>query len=70
MTKAKRELSPWGKACKIQMLTQGKSLGDLSRATAFSRTYISSIINGRIIAPEETIQTISRALDVDAGLPR
>lgn len=70
MTKAKRELSPWGKECKIQMLSQGKSLGDLSKATNFSRTYISSIINGRTIAPEETIRTISRALDVDEGLPR
>lgn len=70
MTKAKRELSPWGKECKIQMLSQGKSLGDLSRDTKFSRTYISAIINGRTVAPEETIMTISKALDVDAGLPR
>lgn len=70
MTKPKRKLSPWGKECKIQMLSQGKSLGDLSEETKFSRTYISSIINGRTIAPEETIMAISKALDVDAGLQR
>lgn len=70
MTKEKRELSPWGMECKIQMLSQRKSLADLSKATKFSRTYISSIINGRIVAPEETIKVISKALDVDAGLPR
>lgn len=70
MTKEKRELSPWGKECKIQMLSQGKSLGDLSEETKLSRTYISSIINGRTIAPEKTILTISRALSVDVGLPR
>lgn len=70
MTKAKRKLSPWGKECKIQMLSQGKSLGDLSKETKFSRTYISSIINGRTIAPEKTIVTISKALSVDAELPR
>lgn len=70
MNKEKRELSPWGKECKIQMLSQGKSLGDLSEETKFSRTYLSSIINGRTIAPEKTIVTISKALSVDAELPR
>lgn len=70
MTKEKRELSPWGMECKIQMLSQRKSLEDLSKATKFSRTYISAIINGRIVAPEETIKAISKVLNVDAGLSR
>ena len=61
----KRELSPWGKQCKAQMAMLGKSLSDLSRETSLSRTYISSIINGRIIVPDETVRFISDALEVD-----
>ena len=70
MKKEKRELSPWGKQCKIQMVALDKSLADLSMETKLSRTYISSIINGRMIVPEETIRVISNALEVDMALER
>lgn len=70
MSKEKRELSPWGKQCKIQMLVLGKSLNDLSDETKLSRTYISSIINGRMMAPEDTVKCISNALEVDMALSR
>lgn len=66
----KKQLSPWGKQCKLQMLVLGKSLADISIATNYSKTYISAIINGRIIVPDETIKTISDALGVDTKLPR
>lgn len=66
----KRELTPWGKQCKIQMVALGKSLSDLSDETNLSRTYISAIINGRLLAPEETMNAISSALEVDAALAR
>jgi transcriptional regulator with XRE-family HTH domain len=66
----KRELTPWGKQCKIQMVALGKSLSDLSAETNLSRTYISAIINGRQLAPEETMNAISSALEVDAALAR
>lgn len=68
MKKEKRELSPWGKQCKVQMLVLGKSLADLSAETKLSRTYISSIINGRMIVPEDTARIISNALGVDMAL--
>ena len=68
MKKEKRELSPWGKQCKVQMLVLGKSLEDLSAETKLSRTYISSIINGRMIVPEDTVRIISNALGVDMAL--
>jgi transcriptional regulator with XRE-family HTH domain len=68
MKKEKRELSPWGKQCKVQMLVLGKSLADLSAETKLSRTYISSIINGRMIVPEDTVRIISNALGVDMAL--
>lgn len=64
----KRNLSPWGKQCKIQMVALDKSLADLSDETSLSRTYISAIINGRMSAPEETVKAISKALDVDMAL--
>lgn len=70
MKKEKRELSPWGKQCKVQMLVLGKSLADLSAETKLSRTYISSIINGRMIVPEDTVRIISNALEVDMALRR
>ena len=66
----KRELSPWGKQCKIQMVALGKSLTDLSNETRLSKSYISAIINGRMIVPDETMQTISRALEVDIACER
>ncbi len=68
MKKEKRELSPWGKQCKVQMIVLGKSLTDISHETKLSRTYISAIINGRQVAPEETINAISAALEVDTAL--
>ncbi|MCI9545357.1 MAG: helix-turn-helix transcriptional regulator [Lachnospiraceae bacterium] len=70
MKKEKRELSPWGKQCKVQMVILDKTLEDLSVETKLSKTYISSIINGRMIPPEDTIRVISDALEVDMALGR
>ncbi len=64
----KRELSPWGKRCKVQMIELGKSLNDVGRETGFSKSYISAVINGRVVVPDETIAAISRVLQVDAEL--
>lgn len=66
----KRELSPWGQQCKIQMLVLGKSLTLLSQETNLSRSYISAIINERVIVPDETVKVISDALEVDMALKR
>lgn len=60
-----KTITPWGKRCKIQMIALNKSLEDISKETGYSRTYISSIINGRTIVPEDTMQKISTALEVD-----
>lgn len=60
-----RTITQWGKMCKIQMVAMDKSLSDLSIETGYSRTYISAIINGRMVVPEETMQKISKALDVE-----
>ena len=63
-----KTITQWGKQCKIQMVTLDKSLVDLSKETGYSRTYISSIINGRVVAPVDTVQKISSALHVDVAL--
>lgn len=68
MGKKKRELSPWGRQCKAQMILLDKTLDSLSRETNLSRSYISAIINGRVVAPEETVQLVSNALKVDMPL--
>ncbi len=68
MERKKRELSPWGRQCKAQMILLDKTLDSLGRETGLSRSYISAIINGRVVVPEETVQLISNALKVDMPL--
>ena len=60
----KKTLSPWGRQCKAQMVILGKTLTDLSQETQLSKTYISAIINERIVVPDKTIRIISDALEV------
>ena len=63
-----RKLSPWGKQCKMQMVALNKSLTDLADETKLSRTYLSAIINGKVVVPEKTVHAISDALEVDRAL--
>lgn len=60
-------ISPWGRKCKAQMIILGFSLKELAEAVELSPTYVSSIINGRMAAPEETVKKISKALQVDTA---
>ena len=59
-----KTITPWGKQCKAQMMILGLSLKELSEIVGLSHTYVSAIINGRIIVPEETVKKISNALHV------
>ncbi|MCI8507710.1 MAG: helix-turn-helix transcriptional regulator [Lachnospiraceae bacterium] len=59
-----KTITPWGKQCKAQMILLDLSLHDLSNAVGLSHTYVSAIINGRMIAPAETVEKISRALQI------
>lgn len=52
----------WGKRCKVQMTLKDISLQDIANSTGYSRTYISSIINGRVMVPDETKQKVEEAL--------
>ena len=64
----KRLAPEWGKQCKVQMIQLGKSLREVGFETGYTHTYVSAIINGRTIAPNETVEKISKALDVDPAL--
>lgn len=59
-----KTISPWGKMCKIQMFTLGISLKELAEQAGLSKTYVSAIINGRVIAPNETVNKINKALNI------
>lgn len=63
-----KTISKWGTECKVQMLRKDMSLKDVSEATGLARTYISAIINGRVIVPQETMMKIGDALEVDSAL--
>lgn len=58
-------ITPWGRRCKSQMILLPKTLTELARETGYTTTYVSSIINGRVVAPPETAEKISAALNVD-----
>lgn len=65
----KKYISPWGIQCKVQMVAQDKTLKEVAKATGYTHTYVSAIINGRIKAPENTIAKISDELGVSIELP-
>lgn len=59
-----KSITPWGRQCKAQMILKNLTLEELSASAGFSKTYISAIINGRIVAPDETVQKINAALEI------
>ena len=56
----------WGKECKKAMIDRDLSLDDVAQMTEFSKSYLSQIMNGRHVAPDETIVRICSTLGVDA----
>lgn len=57
----------WGKNCKSAMALKGITMKDLAKLTGYSYNYLSSIINGRVIPPIETIESISELLGVSVS---
>ena len=45
------KLSPWCKRAKIAMIENDIAVKDLSAELAYNRSYISSVLNGRVISP-------------------
>lgn len=45
------KLSPWCKRAKIAMIKNDIAVNDLSAELEYNRSYISSVLNGRVISP-------------------
>ena len=60
-----KNITPWGRQCKAQMALQGLTLKELAAAAGLSHTYVSAIINGRTVAPQETVEKINGALGLN-----
>ena len=45
------KLSPWCKRAKIAMIQKDITVNDLSAKLEYNRTYVSSVLNGRVISP-------------------
>lgn len=45
------KLSPWCKRAKIAMIENDIAVNDLSVELEYNRSYISSVLNGRVISP-------------------
>lgn len=57
-----KTITLWGKECKKQMIEHDITLKELSKRTGYTNTYLSAIINGRVIVPDETIKKITYSL--------
>lgn len=45
------KLPPWCKRAKIAMIQKDITVNDLSAKLEYNRTYVSSVLNGRVISP-------------------
>ena len=59
-----KNILPWGRQYKAQMIMQDITLKKLSEKVGLSKTYVSAIINGRIMVPKETTDKISKELNI------
>ena len=65
-----RRLSPWCKTVKKTLIDRDLSINDLATAVDMGRSYVSSIINGRVYSPVavKKISDYLRISDADAEL--
>lgn len=65
-----RRLSPWCKTVKKTLIDRDLSINDLAEAVDMGRSYVSSIINGRVYSPVAVrkISDYLRISDADAEL--
>lgn len=65
-----RKLSPWCKTVKKKLIDMDMSINELASAVGMGRSYVSSIINGRVYSPVAVskISDYLRIPDTDAEL--
>ncbi len=59
-----KSITPWGKMCKSQMCLKNITLEELAEAVGLSKNYTSAVINGRVVAPQSTLDKIGRELGI------
>lgn len=59
----KHKLPMWCKKAKIRLIERDLSVGELSSKLGMARTYVSSVLNGRVYS-EVAIKRISDYLDI------
>lgn len=62
----KRKLSPWCKEAKKALIDRDLSVTDLSTAIGVGRTYVSGVLNGRLLVPE-VADKISKELELNVN---
>lgn len=45
------KLSPWCKRAKIAMIQNDVAVGELAHELEYNRSYVSSVLNGRVVSP-------------------
>lgn len=45
------KLSPWCKRAKIAMIQNDIAVNDLAKDLEYNRSYVSSVLNGRVVSP-------------------
>lgn len=65
-----RKLSPWCKTVKKKLIDMDLSINDLAADLGMGRSYLSSIINGRVYSPVavKKISSYLRISDADAEI--
>lgn len=58
-----RKLRPWCKAVKIELIERDMTIADLAERIGHQRTYVSAVINGRVIS-EPVIKLICDELNL------
>lgn len=62
-----RKLSPWCKSAKIAMIQQDISIVELADELNLTRSYVTSILNGRVTSPIAVKKISDRLQIADAG---
>lgn len=62
-----RKLSPWCKSAKIAMIQQDISIIELAEELELTRSYVTSILNGRVTSPIAVKKISDRLHIADAG---
>lgn len=68
MRKRAHPLPPWCKTVKKVMIDRDMNVTELAELVGMNRSYISGVVNGRVVAPE-IAERINKVLDISERTP-